>query len=82
MEFRVVQALDGVHGLFGIGHVHEGEVLDDGTLRDDAVLLEKLPELLFEALFHVGDVDLHGTHVALPSAQLHVDGPAVQLVQV
>jgi len=80
LEVRVVQALYGVHGLVTVGHVNEGKVLDDRALLDRAVLFEQLTELIVEALLHVGDVELHGARV-LPSAGLHVDGAAVQLVE-
>lgn len=81
LKLSVIQTLYGIHSLLRIGHVYKGKILDDSTLSDRAVLLEHLSELFIEALLYVGYVEFHWALAVLPSAELNIDRPAVQLVQ-
>lgn len=60
--------------------MHKGKVLDNGALCDRAVLFKQLTELFIEAPFNIGYMELHRALV-LPSARLHVDGSAIQLME-
>ena len=81
LKFGVVQSLDGIHGLIGVGHVYKSKILDDSTLCDRAVLFEESAELVVRSLLYVRYVQLD-RRMVLPVAGLHVDWRAVKLIEV
>lgn len=81
LKLCIIQALDGIHGLFRIQHVHKGKVLDNRALCDCAILFKQLAELFIKTPLYVGYVELHGALV-LPSAELHINGSAIELIEV
>lgn len=80
LKVCVIQGLHGIHGLIRVGHVYKGKVLDNGAFLDCSVLFKQVAELLIKSLFYIGYVELHGALV-LPSAGLHIDGSAIQLIE-
>lgn len=76
LEIRVVQTLNGIHGLIRVVHVYKREVFYNRTLRYRPIIFKQSSELILCTFLNIGHVQLDRALV-FAVAGLNINGSAM-----